>query len=509
MAASAAKTTRLAPTSALAGSDVAGCRARKSSLLAGGTCDWATALRFAVPADVASARLRVHVSGTSTGPLKVSVPATATTAARSFTTAAKKLHGTVRIDVSAAIGADGITQALTVEGPAGATIRFSRPALEVTVPAAGTGSSVGTGTGTATGSVAGSTTPPVVVPPVVPPVVTPPAPAGQALPPSRSSSVWLSPADLQSLPTSGAAWSAVKSAADGSLGTPDVENQDSDHDVNTLAAALVYARTGTASYRAKAAAGIAGAIGTEAGGRTLALARNLLSYVVAADLIDLHGLDPAADARFRAWISAARTENLQGMTLISTHEDRPNNWGTHAGASRIAVDLYLGDDADLARAAAVYKGWLGDRSSYASFSWGDLSFQADAAHPVGIQPVGSTKSGVSLDGALADDMRRGCSFQPVPCHTNYAWEAMQGAVMQAELLSHHGMPAFSWSDNAVERAALYLQQLDQSYGGWWAATDDTWQPWVLNHAYGAHFPATTGGPGKNFGWTAWVYGPKG
>ena len=33
------------------------------------------------------------------------------------------------------------------------------------------------------------------------------------------------------------------------------------------------------------------------------------------------------------------------MTLVSTHENRPNNWGTHAGAARAAVARYLGDSA--------------------------------------------------------------------------------------------------------------------------------------------------------------------
>jgi hypothetical protein len=56
-----------------------------------------------------------------------------------------------------------------------------------------------------------------------------------------------------------------------------------------------------------------------------------------------------------------------GRTLISTHEQRPNNWGTHAGASRVAASAHIGDDADVARAAAVFKGFLGDRASYAGF----------------------------------------------------------------------------------------------------------------------------------------------
>ena len=47
------------------------------------------------------------------------------------------------------------------------------------------------------------------------------------------------------------------------------------------------------------------------------------------------------------------------MTLRGTHEQRPNNWGTHAGAARAAVALYLGDTAELSRTATVFRGWLG------------------------------------------------------------------------------------------------------------------------------------------------------
>jgi hypothetical protein len=179
--------------------------------------------------------------------------------------------------------------------------------------------------------------------------------------------IWLSPAEIKAKPMSGAAWTKLKAAADGALGTPKIADQESDHDVKTLAVALVYVRTGVASYRVKAANAIMAVVGTEAGGRTLALGRNLPNYVIAADLIDLQGYNASDDARFRAWLSGIRNTSLGGLTLISTHEQRPNNWGTYAGAARIAADVYLGDTADLARAAKVFQGWLGNRAAYSGF----------------------------------------------------------------------------------------------------------------------------------------------
>jgi hypothetical protein len=360
-----------------------------------------------------------------------------------------------------------------------------------------------------------ATTPPSQPTPTKPAPTQPPAPTATPaptqppVPPPTGSSkgIWISPAEIAALPMSGPAWTQLKAAADGSLGTPNISDQDSNHDVNTLAVALVYARTGNVAYRTKAASAIMSAVGTEAGGRTLALGRNLVSYIVAADLIDLKSYNAADDQRFRSWLSAVRTSNLDGKTLINTHEERPNNWGTHAGASRIAADMYLGDTADLNRAANVFKGWLGDRAAYAGFDYGDLSWQANPSAPVGVNPVGATKEGHSIDGAMPDDMRRGCSFQWPPCHTGYAWGAMEGASVQARLLSRAGFDSWNWQNKAILRATQFLYNLDREVGGWWAEGDDEWQPWIINKAYGANFPAAMPArAGKNMGWTDWTFG---
>jgi hypothetical protein len=328
---------------------------------------------------------------------------------------------------------------------------------------------------------------------------------GAASAPRSPGGLWISRAELAARPASGAAWNAMKAGADAG-GTAAIADQDSDHDVNTLAAAFVAARTGAAAYRDRAVAGIAAAIGTEAGGRTLALGRNLPSYVVAADVVNLPAVDPSLDGRLRAWLAELRAKDLGGDTLVSTHELRPNNWGTMAGAARIAADAYVGDTADLRRAAAVLRGWLGERSAYAGFNYGDLSYQADPGAPVGVNPAGAVKDGVSIDGAIPDDMRRGCPFAPIPCQTDYPWEAMQGAVVQAELLRRQGYDAWSWGDRALLRAARYLLDLDARFGGWWATADDTWQPWLLNHAYGASLPARTpSSPGKVMAWSDWTH----
>jgi hypothetical protein len=321
--------------------------------------------------------------------------------------------------------------------------------------------------------------------------------------------IWAAPEQLARLPTDGPLWNRLEATAAGDLGKANIADQDSTHDVRTLAAALVYARTGAPSYRGKAADAIMAAIGTEVGGRTLALGRNLLSYVVAADLIDFKRYDPPREEQFRAWLDAVRREELEGLTLISTHENRPNNWGTLAGASRIAADLYLGDSADLARAARVFQGWLGDRTAYAGFTYqDDLSWQANPKAPVGINPAGASRDGHSIDGVLPDDMQRGCHLRWPPCRTGYPWEGLQGAVAQAELLHRAGYDTWNWSDQALRRAMQFYLDLSKQYpdGGWWRQDDDDgWTIWVVNRAYGTTFPTGTPNPGENMGWADWTH----
>jgi hypothetical protein len=324
---------------------------------------------------------------------------------------------------------------------------------------------------------------------------------------AASDTILMSRSQIQSRPTSGAAWTALKARADSAIGTPDLANQDESADVTTLAKALVYVRLGTASYRSDVIAALHHVPGTEVGGRTLALGRNLPGYVIAADLIDLRAVDPSFDtSTFRPWLRSLLTESLSGMTLVGTHERRPNNWGTHAGAARAAIAAYLGDSAELARTATVFRGWLGERASYASFTYGDLSWQCDPNQPVGIDATGCSRLGIALDGALPEEMRRGGTLQWPPAATDYAWEGMQGAVLQAELLRVQGYDTWSWGNKALLRATRFLYDRAR----WPASGDDTWQPWLIDARYGTSYHGSPPSrSGKNFGFTDWLYGPAG
>ncbi len=310
--------------------------------------------------------------------------------------------------------------------------------------------------------------------------------------------LWVSGSELAALPTSGAAWDQIRNDAASSWGTALISDQESNHDVKTLAGALYAARTNDGNMRNRVVQAIESAIGTEDGGRTLALGRNLPGYVIAADLVGYR------TPRFEDWLRGVRHENLDGMTLVSTHERRPNNWGTHAGAARIAVARYLNDTTDLNRAATVFRGFVGERAAYAGFSYGDLTWQSDPARPVGINPAGAVRNGFNVDGVLGDDQRRCvCAITNPPAQENYVWEALQGSIVQARLLSRAGFPAWQWGQQGHLRAVRWLH--DQARFP--ATGDDGWIPAVVNQAYGTQFPSTsTPQQGKNMGYTGWITG---
>jgi hypothetical protein len=310
----------------------------------------------------------------------------------------------------------------------------------------------------------------------------------------------LSRSETSGPPASGAAWTALAARAKSTWPAPNIADQDSVNDVDALAGAMYYGKTHDAAMRAKVRNAIVTAMGTEKGGRVLALARNLQGYVLAADLIDLRGYSAADDAAFRSWLSGVRRAAMTECTnLIACHEKRPNNWGTHSGAARIAADIYLGDGADLARAAKVVRGYLGDRAAYAGFKYGELSWQANPSAPVGINPPGATKNGVNIDGVLPDDQRRGgvcCAL----VKENYAYEALQGIVTSAYLLSRQGYDAWNWSNQAIKRAFIW----ETTVNYFSARGDDSWQPWLINKVYGLKLPAKAPArPGKGFGFADW------
>lgn len=316
--------------------------------------------------------------------------------------------------------------------------------------------------------------------------------------------VWICPDEMRDLPMSGPAWVAMLHHADAPRLPPRLADKDDDADLQVLAMALVHGRTGDPRYRDAAIEQILAAMGTEQGGTVLALGRNIPGYVIAADIV---GLPPELDHGFRRWLSLLPDMPLAGQTLTRVHDRRPNNWGTHAGAARLAIARYLGDDAEVERAARVLRGWVGDPVAHVGFRFGDLAWQGDPVFPSGINRSGASRDGRPLDGVLADDQRRCCDhFTWPPPRENYVYEALQGALAQAVILARAGHPdVWDWQDKAFLRAFRWLHEV----ADYPAEGDDGWQPHLINAIYGSHFPAPLPArPGKNVGFTDWTHGPR-
>ena len=309
--------------------------------------------------------------------------------------------------------------------------------------------------------------------------------------------IWVDRAHLLNQPQTGDAWDRLYSDAHDSWGSADVSDQNNQHDVHTLAGAIVAVATNDTELRDRVVESLEAAVGTEGNTRALALARQLTGYVIAADLIGYRS------DRFVDWVDRMRSYPTSSgpSSLIDSHEDRPNNWGTHAGAARTAAAIYLEDTDDLDRAATVFRGLLGDRDAYAEFKYGNLDWQADQNNPVGVNPVGATIDGHNVDGALPEELRRAGGFSWPPPKENYCWEAMQGIVTQAWILHRRGLAVADWSDRAVLRATEWLWHV----ADYPATGDDSFAPYIIDAIYGTSYGAGDAGVGKSVGYTDWTH----
>ena len=225
--------------------------------------------------------------------------------------------------------------------------------------------------------------------------------------------------ELLELPATGTAWSALKSVADGSLGAPDLCDSNAEHHLRTLAAALVYARTGDGSYGTKARAGVMAAIPTQIVGlrQRGPVARVVSSpaYVLAADFAGLSGTD---DATFRTWLTDIRTKDIGGHSVWciahrARTRTRPTTGVPTRARSRIAGQPVPGRHQRCRRRGQGHPGVPGRpaRPMPASADRLDRTTCRELVRQAGRRytPVNKpcTKSGVNVDGAIIADISRG------------------------------------------------------------------------------------------------------
>jgi IPT/TIG domain len=330
------------------------------------------------------------------------------------------------------------------------------------------------------------------------------------LPPAAKFGLWSSAEELATKPMSGVPWEQLLAAADtADQDTATIIDQDGNHNITTLAAGLVFARTGIMYYRDVVVDACETLVaGGRPTGRTLPWARELGAYVLAADLVGYR------TAEFEFWLRnmAEVWEGEDDRHLLEAFGDRPNNWGANAFGTLAAIYGYLGDDVRLVQ---IRDYWIQSVNGpnpgqvYAD----DLSWHADSLIPRSINPAGTRINGFIVDGLIPDDMQRGGPFQLPPVPTLYPWEHMQGLVMAARIFERLGMPIWGVGDDAIFRAAFALEiHLESEFGDWKAKADDLWMLPFIDDAYGTDWSDEVPDQrlwqaGKNCGWAYVIWNP--
>jgi hypothetical protein len=329
--------------------------------------------------------------------------------------------------------------------------------------------------------------------------------------------IWITSEEIAQLPIEGTAWQSVLTAAESSWGTPKLNDQNNKHGLKVLAGAYVAVRMGSAPMVAKVRDGIMAAKRTmdqpedwSTSNGVLALGRTLPAYVFAADLVGLEGID---DTEFRSWLHVMQTQKIgthgRWNTLPGCHEDDAANWAAFAGAARVSIAAYLGDQAELDRCALVLESLFGKRTAfpvageYFNPSSGLHWSVGDADTWTGINGPGTkTISGVErdVDGCAVIDTGDGALGWPPPS-MSYPWECMQGWYVQAEVLHRLGLGSYDWSNQALRRALAFMER-----AGWSITNPAKHVPWIANARYGSSFPTTSPNTdGRAVTWTDWTH----
>ncbi len=385
----------------------------------------------------------------------------------------------------------------------------------------------------------GSSTPPTGSGPTTPATGSSPAPTGLTITPD----MLMAPERLASLPTSGPAYEYMKDRADAAVAnmnlssvpdatSPWLPNYNGAGEVSrpgtqTLAAALVYARTGDTRYRDFVIAANRYLIGTETEQSTdgtaeqdklLATSRQIGAFVVAADLVEmdpkLNGSRPGwSGTSWGKWISGLRTEKIgtsgQAANMTQLSDQRANNWGSFARAARIAIDIYISDKSDLSKVVERFKlfvgepiggqtPWLADQDLDMSFSCPTSASRWTAINPSGC--------GAAKDGMIVEDLSRSATAFPSYDSTGigYTMESYQAMLFSAVLLERQGYDSFGWGDQALRRVMDWLTREGIPQGN--GSTVERHESWVAQYFYGKSYPTVPASMGRSMGFTDWLYG---
>ncbi len=334
--------------------------------------------------------------------------------------------------------------------------------------------------------------------------------------------MFITRAELEAKPTSGAGWTFLKSKADmASWGTVNLADQNSLTQSYVLAGALVYARTGNTAYRDKVISYIKRVPGTEVDGtdQLLNLARTLYGYVVAADMVGMPLSTVCNNGQtWRQFLEGIRTKSIPGNsrwpTLELTSADSASNWGAYALPSHLAVSYALNDTAAIQRDINIFKRYLGDTTSSAApfqptagYRYNSYGATWDMSPTMqrGINPASATDKRA---GAIVEDILRDSAAPSRPCCTpsgsgiTYSEEAIDGFLSTMQLLRAHGVDLTTFQNSAAKRAYHYVI----TNGGPGPYTLSRYLPYFINYHYGTTYPTQVEDrPYRHMGYGSWLF----
>ena len=339
--------------------------------------------------------------------------------------------------------------------------------------------------------------------------------AGKALP----LGIWTSSQDLATIAMDGPAWEAVLGGAQRDISNPDLADQDDHTGEYALAKAIVFARTGEGRYRDEVIESIESLVAKgHPGGRTLAWARNISGFVLAADLIGYRTSTFEDYLRHLAfdWKGSQLNRSLHEVMVYM-----PNNWGKFAMQSLTATYWYLQDFENLQLVRDHFIRWVvGPELPENKVSRTATDWYSDQGNRLQINPMGASKTcstmpggndqvQVVIDGLQPSEMRRSGECALEPAYTGYGWEGLQPLVGTARMMERAGMSIWELGDRAIYRAANALQiRLGGSNSKWKATSrNDGWLLIFLDTAYGTDWslsldsePSIKYGAGRGAGW---------
>jgi hypothetical protein len=346
--------------------------------------------------------------------------------------------------------------------------------------------------------------------------------------------IWISKAELDARPMSGADWTDMLATANASWLVQGVEVYSGQtYAQSVMAGALAFARLypdGSAeAYRTKVVQAIRNVMGLpdDLAATITGVNRFIGTWAIIADLINLPAHDPALDTQLRTWLDHKLDMKLESSgKTVRTQIDHANNHGSWATFSLGAVAAYTGDRATLDLIANRYRRWLGNTSVGYTLKWtGEQSFQVDPSNSatwVGINPKSATRDGHNFDGIQPADINRGTpetydpsDFPNSALSHRYPETSLHG-VMGAVLILHRAgyTDLVDASNQAILRAANWIEYAADNFSAdgyvYFTGPHEAPRP-LINFFYpGTGLPGTRVRPqltGASYGyaWTFWTH----